>query len=72
MDETDMAAPPLIDTNFLINELWDPHMRADFAFRRFEGPRMTECQQEISNVLRCKGIPILFPFPVPEKSRLPG
>eukprot|EP00961_Rhodomonas_salina_P036017 484332-Rhodomonas_salina.1 len=68
MDETDMTAPPLIDTNFLIKELWDPQMLADFAFCRFEGPRMTECQQEINNVLRH----ILFPFPVPEKSRLPG
>eukprot|EP00961_Rhodomonas_salina_P169760 2287512-Rhodomonas_salina.2 len=33
---------------------------------------MTECQTEISNVLRRKGVPILFPFPVPEKSRQPG
>eukprot|EP00961_Rhodomonas_salina_P129802 1748079-Rhodomonas_salina.1 len=57
MDETDMTAPPLIDTNFLIKELWDPQMQADFVFCLFEGPRMTECQQEINNVLRREWIP---------------
>eukprot|EP00961_Rhodomonas_salina_P299151 3938691-Rhodomonas_salina.1 len=72
MDERDAPLPPLIDVNFLIKELWDPQMRADFAFGRFDGSRMTECQQEINTVLRRKGVPILFPFPVPEKSRLPG
>eukprot|EP00961_Rhodomonas_salina_P126687 1707437-Rhodomonas_salina.1 len=29
--EVETSAPPLIDTNFLIKELWDPEMRADFA-----------------------------------------
>eukprot|EP00961_Rhodomonas_salina_P249502 3372400-Rhodomonas_salina.1 len=33
---------------------------------------MAECQTEITTVLRRKGVPILFPFPVPSKSRLPG
>lgn len=41
MDERDSPLPPLIDTNFLIKELWDPQMRADFAFGRFDGSRMT-------------------------------
>eukprot|EP00961_Rhodomonas_salina_P052531 704855-Rhodomonas_salina.1 len=47
-------------------------MRADFAFGCFDGSQMTKCQQEINTVLHRKGVPILFPFPVPEKSRLPG
>eukprot|EP00961_Rhodomonas_salina_P297163 3936994-Rhodomonas_salina.1 len=47
-------------------------MRADFACGRFTDQRMTECQTEINNILRRKGVPVLFPFPVPEKSRLPG
>eukprot|EP00961_Rhodomonas_salina_P284965 3850964-Rhodomonas_salina.1 len=70
--EGDEALPELIDTNFLIKELWDPDMRADFACGRFSDQSMTTCQAEIGNVLRRKGVPILFPFPVPEKSRLPG
>mgnify|MGYP003685594265 CR=1 FL=1 len=72
MDDRDAPLPPLIDTNFLIKELWDPQMRSDFAFGRFDGQRMTDCQQELNTVLRRKGVPVLFPFPVPEKSRLPG
>eukprot|EP00961_Rhodomonas_salina_P180249 2432864-Rhodomonas_salina.1 len=72
MVEDEVEPPPFIDTNFLIKELWDPDMRASFAFGRFEDPRMAECQTEINTVLRRKGVPILFPFPVLEKSRIPG
>eukprot|EP00961_Rhodomonas_salina_P188741 2547173-Rhodomonas_salina.1 len=70
--EVEEQAPALIDTNFLIKELWDPELRADFACGQFTDQQMTECQTKINNVLQHKGVPILFPFQVPEKSCLPG
>eukprot|EP00961_Rhodomonas_salina_P218687 2955515-Rhodomonas_salina.1 len=70
LDYEEDEQPPLVDTDFLEKERWDPTTRSDLAIGHFQG--LEQCRQEILKVLALQGSTILLPFPVAQGTRLPG